>query len=204
MLQLLNVNTHCIRLIVHRAEKYSPTIIEDLKGQILFSKSGFFADMIPSDVEILSFANDKVVRYPWHLSQEQFSDFIAAQISALPDAMREKLEKCYPRNSVRKIASIAFPVIGDTSLTDERVMELIGAIEADNANPELVKNAVAALENKGVLRIPQVGRFMPMYHQPRDTTPARMQHVEVLSDGWVRDGRVLRKSLVVLKKRETE
>lgn len=103
-----------------------------------------------------------------------------------------RLSSCYPGGRPQQKEAVFFPYIG-TSEPDDYYAEIIREVDAQPGAPASLE-AERLLAAYGVYRIPPLKRVSPLYHEGK--APEGTPIAEIVSSGWVRDGRVLIKAKV--------
>lgn len=112
------------------------------------------------------------------------------------EALGEKsILRCYPNGSLQRSDVIFYPIVGSGE-SDGEILRVLEAIM--NAAPENkhVEDAVRVLQLKGVCRIPDLTHFTRRYHKAERPANDGDPIVRIVQAGWLRDGRVLVKSVV--------
>jgi hypothetical protein len=139
---------------------------------------------------------DESSRHPWECGHNEFLASIKAKINAAPESLKAELLGVYPDYQLPVLEGVTHLDIRDKRFEDDEIVAVLGVLEMPNVEGALYEQFVEMLLSIGVEHIPHIPAFNPLYHDGENCTPG--QTVDTTYQGWMRDGRVLIKSKVVL------
>jgi hypothetical protein len=171
-----------------------PTYGTDMAGNLIYVRQGH-RGVLDSRHQLLQFI-DASIRHPWECGAEEVLSRIRTQIDAAPDKLRQELLGVYPDYRVPQISGVTHLDVQDGRFDDEEIIAVLGVLEMPGVEEALFEQFVEVLQGIGVERIPAIPCFTEAFHEGGNCTAG--QPVETTRHGWMRDGRVIIKSGVVL------
>lgn len=106
------------------------------------------------------------------------------------------LGQCYPGGVPIQRNYFFFPRgVAGLGMTDEELLAVISVIEGSPPSDPDAVAAEALLRENGVSRIPGLTKFHPAYHSAATALNSGTP-ITIMSDGWVRDGRPIKRAIV--------
>lgn len=172
-----------------------PTYGTDLAGNLIYVRHGH-RGALDSRHQLLQFI-DASIRHPWECGVDEVLGRIRSQIDAAPEKLRQELLGVYPEYRVPQLSGVTHLDIQDGRFDDEEIIAVLGVLELPDVDESLFEQFVEVLQGIGVERIPSIPCFSDVFHAGANCTVG--QPVETARHGWMRDGRAIIKSSVVLR-----
>ena len=181
--------------------EWKPLFIRDVLGRLVWTPEPTLAEGNPfNDTSVvLDFKEDSRAPMPWHWSRQQFVDALSQWIEESPRSLETTFKRLYPRMEPMMVPYLHVEAVR-ASMGDSELLKVIDSLSEAGIDTKLRQAVLTKLEDVGVMPIPNIELFTEIYHQAASGSDLRRwQPVEVISHGWMRDGRALIKSEVAAK-----
>jgi len=195
---VFSIPDHCSRFVNVVSGVYYPCFTFDQSGRLIFTPDATFIieGYIYTDLSIeIVFKDNAVFPEPWNGNQKTFLELLNEFIDNNDDCIRAALLLIYPDFKPATIKKVFVP-LPKKMISNTDVMKVIKAIEKQDDNSDLGIEATQSLFRCGVIRIPLLKRFDPIFHESSDMQLISGDSISIVYDGWMTRESVIKKSSV--------